>query len=311
MSRHDDWVETGARELLGTDKPCKRWGVQCVTHSTQHAPAYFGNQSMLDCGVARYARIQVGQVIDTVEPLIRADERERIVAELDGPARESEEMYAHAEAVAARLVEVICEDAAAEHSLREALRVAHLSVRKRLNERAIAESSRDAARAEVDRLTIEIGKVVDSRERTRVEAEQKVIDAHREAALARAEVAALTRWKAEATAVIEAWERVHTLLGSPGRLGESKAAATYDRVAALRSRLTEAEDCISALRKARVRDRDDLRAKVEGLRDESIWARRGTVAENGLDTVPSAWHNGRTSLADAVLALIDGGGSDG
>jgi hypothetical protein len=49
----------------------------------------------------------------------------------------------------------------------------------------------------------------------------------------------------------------------------------------------------------------DLRAKVEGLRDESIWARRGTVAENGLDTVPSAWHNGGTSMADAVLALID------
>ena len=49
----------------------------------------------------------------------------------------------------------------------------------------------------------------------------------------------------------------------------------------------------------------DLKARVEGLRDESIWARRGTVAENGLDTVPSAWHNGRTSLADAVLALIE------
>lgn len=40
---------------------------------------------------------------------IRAEERERIVAELEGPARESEAMYAHAEAVAAKLVEVICE----------------------------------------------------------------------------------------------------------------------------------------------------------------------------------------------------------
>ena len=55
----------------------------------------------------------------------------------------------------------------------------------------IREAERDAARAEAERLTIEIGKVVDSRERLRVEMGQKVIDAHREAALAQAEVAAL------------------------------------------------------------------------------------------------------------------------
>ena len=33
------------------------------------------------------------------------------------------------------------------------------------------------------------------------------------------------RWKAEATEVMREWERVWEALGSPGRLGESKAAA--------------------------------------------------------------------------------------
>lgn len=53
-------------------------------------------------------------VVDAVSPIIRADERERILSELEGPARESEAMYAHAESIAARLVEVICEDAESE-----------------------------------------------------------------------------------------------------------------------------------------------------------------------------------------------------
>ena len=60
----------------------------------------------------------------------------------------------------------------------------------------------------------------------------KELEQERDAA--RTEVAALTRWKAEATAVIESWEQVHRLLGSPGRIGESKASATYDAVAGLR-----------------------------------------------------------------------------
>lgn len=84
---------------------------------------------------------------------------------------------AHAEAVAAKLVEVICDDAAVMAWDLDALEA--------------TTRERDAARAEVDRLNIEIGKVVDSRERTRVEIGQKVIDANREAALAHAEVAAL------------------------------------------------------------------------------------------------------------------------
>jgi hypothetical protein len=69
-----------------------------------------------------------------------------------------------------------------------------------------------------------------------------------------------------------------------------------------------AQDANEAFASGRREVLADLRAKVEGLRDEAIWARRGTVAENGLDTVPSAWHNGRTSLADAVLALIEEAG---
>jgi hypothetical protein len=103
---------------------------------------------------------------------------------LDLAEEVQEKVLAHAEAVAAKLVEVICEDAAtiaAHESAASNLLTAWRNTR----------AERDAARAEVDRLNIEIGKVVDSRERNRVEMGQKVIDANREAALARAEVAAL------------------------------------------------------------------------------------------------------------------------
>lgn len=46
-----------------------------------------------------------------------------------------------------------------------------------------------------------------------------------------AEVELLRRWKAEATEVIEQWERVWTLLGRPGELGESKPAASATVIA--------------------------------------------------------------------------------
>lgn len=49
------------------------------------------------------------------------------------------------------------------------------------------------------------------------------------------EIEALRRWKAEATEVIEAWERVWDALGQPGALGESKAAASLAQVARLRA----------------------------------------------------------------------------
>lgn len=54
------------------------------------------------------------KMLAAAEPIIRADERARVLGALDGPARESEAMYAHAESIAARLVEVICEDAESE-----------------------------------------------------------------------------------------------------------------------------------------------------------------------------------------------------
>ena len=69
----------------------------------------------------------------------RADERERIVAELDGPAQESEAMYAHAEAVAARLVEVVCEQ--------ERTRQIHVETIHALSDDSdILRAERDAAR---------------------------------------------------------------------------------------------------------------------------------------------------------------------
>lgn len=54
-----------------------------------------------------------------------------------------------------------------------------------------------------------------------------------------------------------------------------------------------------------------LRRQVTEWRESSIVGRRSFVLSDGTDSIMSAWHNGRTDMADAVLALIDGGGSDG
>jgi hypothetical protein len=180
-------------------------------------------------------------------------------------------------------------------------------------------------RAEVDRLTIEIRKVVDSRERLRVEMEQKVIDANREVALARAEVAALARWKAEATAVIEAWERVHALLGKPGFIGESKAVVTYDEVrdlledrAAARHRQIAVPwqhilDASAVANAARREVLADLRAKVEGL-PYRTWVPPhatdcpGRPGKRGICTCGDSLRASDWMLRADVLALIEEAG---
>jgi hypothetical protein len=48
-------------------------------------------------------------------------------------------------------------------------------------------------------------------------------------------LAKLGRWKEEATAVLEEWDRVHEALGSPGALGESKAKAAQQEVVRLKT----------------------------------------------------------------------------
>lgn len=44
------------------------------------------------------------------------------------------------------------------------------------------------------------------------------------------EIDRLKRWQAEATEVLDRWERVYWALGSPGRLGQSKADAALAAV---------------------------------------------------------------------------------
>lgn len=77
----------------------------------------------------------------------------------------------------------------------------------------------------------------------------------RERDAARAEVADLIRWKEEATAVIEAWERVWRLLGEPGFISESKAEATWVEVRDLLNARSELVEARRARREAE-RDRD-------------------------------------------------------
>jgi len=45
---------------------------------------------------------------------------------------------------------------------------------------------------------------------------------------AEAELANLRRWKAEATEVLDAWEKVWVTAGKPGPLGSSKAQAVLE-----------------------------------------------------------------------------------
>ena len=52
------------------------------------------------------------------------------------------------------------------------------------------------------------------------------------------EVARLEQWKAEATEVIEAWERVWDALGRPGRLGELRTEAALREVEGLKALVT-------------------------------------------------------------------------
>lgn len=59
---------------------------------------------------------------------------------------------------------------------------------------------------------------------------------------AAAEIERLRRWKDEATAVITQWDDAWEAAGSPGRLGQSKAAAMAHEIAVLRAALQEIID---------------------------------------------------------------------
>lgn len=202
-----DAIEAGARAILGTDKSCERRGVECITHSTDYLTAHFSNQSEKECDRIHQARRHAAAVVDAVAPIVRAE----AIAEVREKVRadERERVLAEANATVARLGEQAVMDLTA------------------------LTRERDAARAEVAAL-LHIRGVIEAE----VESKDRIIAqayADRDAAIADAakweiEVAALERWKAEATTVIEAWERVHRRLGSPGFIGESKAAVTYDEV---------------------------------------------------------------------------------
>jgi hypothetical protein len=75
-------LEVGMHAILGGDKQCKRWGTRCDTHSNPFVSSHFANQSEVECGHVHWARSLSAEVISAVEPLIRADERERLCREL-------------------------------------------------------------------------------------------------------------------------------------------------------------------------------------------------------------------------------------
>lgn len=59
-----------------------------------------------------------------------------------------------------------------------------------------------------------------------------------------AEVRRLRTWKSEAMQVLSEWEQTWEEAGSPGKLGQSKAVALREEIAALRSQLAEVRETL-------------------------------------------------------------------
>jgi hypothetical protein len=77
---------------------------------------------------------------------------------------------------------------------------------------------------------------------------------------AAAEIERLRAWKAEAAAVLDAWEQVWEAAGRPGRLGSSKPEQTAAEVLRLRAAVVTQADTVRGL----VADKDELRALLAG-----------------------------------------------
>jgi hypothetical protein len=63
-------------------------------------------------------------------------------------------------------------------------------------------------------------------------------------------LAAAERWKAEATEVINGWDRVHDVLGSPGEWGQLRSEAVVAEVLAIKTERDEAHAQLAATRSA-------------------------------------------------------------
>jgi hypothetical protein len=71
------------------------------------------------------------------------------------------------------------------------------------------------------------------------------------------EIERLRKWKAEATAVLAAWDSVWEAAGRPGRLGSSKPEQTADEIARLRTAGQALYDVLDQMWKCGLR-RDDV-----------------------------------------------------
>lgn len=112
-----------------------------------------------------------------------------------------------------------------------------------------------------------------------------------------AEVERLSSWKQEAIQVIASWEKIHERLGRPGRLGESKAAATLAEVEAMADRIDLLRDQVGRL----TRERDEWEAneqeqaaEVERLAAENERHRRANLVRSVIDGWDEAIDGGLT-----------------
>ena len=71
---HDALVAAGARKIQPNyDMPCERRDRTCVTHDSPRTPARFSNELSVKCSAVRTATRMAGDIVETILPLIDAE----------------------------------------------------------------------------------------------------------------------------------------------------------------------------------------------------------------------------------------------
>lgn len=117
----------------------------------------------------------------------------------------------------------------------------------------------------------------------------------------------LTRWKAEATEVIGAWERVDEALGCPAELGESRAAASEREALSLRAE----RDAERAARvSAETRTDEVMGTLYDYVGTVSHWRNRARSAETEARQLREAITSAPGELRNAALSVARDGNVD-
>lgn len=110
-----------------------------------------------------------------------------------------------------------------------------------------------------------------------------------------ARLSSLLRWKAEATQVIAEWERIHDALGSPAKLGESRAAASLAALAAAARLAPSGTEAASGVEDFRIRQLRGLLeewGKPPGRMLKQFLAEVAAILGPEAEECAHPWHRG-------------------